>query len=176
MDVQVVYFALPNELRLALRRAEDELPIHYVRSGLFDSNNITNYQTLLHLDTLGQNAKGDINFGDSFLVLPRCTEPVVETVPQRRGGIKYAIGQSRNPQSVHLVLPGTFGDIAVIGGRLGTINVQSKDLYAALRKQLLKGFESIKGWYLSPEAREWLNRGKRITTSIKSPPEYDLAV
>jgi hypothetical protein len=171
---QSVYFALPEELRDALKRLGSTGKYDFVHMGMFDSPDVPYYSSLEQWQNLGKNRGGALVHGDSFLVQSHGSSASVETVEQVKGGVKHFVSQKGNPHSAELLLPGTYGDDALVAGRIATVSKEGEGLYRALRRFLLKGYRNIKGWYVSPGAYEWLRAGKRLTTNAKAPHEYDL--
>lgn len=62
------------------------------------------------------------------------------------------------------------GDVSAIGGSSAAAAIQRH-----LGRELTRGFETVKGWRVGPEAARLLDAGWRLVTiSIRSPAGYDL--
>jgi hypothetical protein len=98
-------------------------------------------------------------------------------VPQRRGGIKYAIDQLENPGSVVIRPGGILGESALIAGMVGTVHHDKKaeSLFRAFSDTLKQDFIKVKSYFVGPEAKKLHDRGKRLTKSLNAPKERDLS-
>jgi len=100
----------------------------------------------------------------------------VMEVPQRRGGVLYAIDEVGNPSAAILQLGGVFGDDCLIVTTLmGTSDDGSREMARMVARELVRGFVKLSVYYVGPEAIEFLRAGRRLTHSARSPREYDLS-
>jgi hypothetical protein len=90
---QQSFFATKADLELLLREVESERQLQFVETGLFDSPSVEPIHSLLGAPSLGHLSAGDHNQGPCYLVASQDISIVVRTVPQRRGGTKYAVDQ-----------------------------------------------------------------------------------
>ena len=109
------------------------------------------------------------------LVADITTEIKVREVPQRNGGMLYTFDWLNNPTGFAFQPGGLFEGRCLISGSIGTAtgNATSIALCRAFMRAIKQGFEKVKSYYLGPEATRLLEEGMRLTTSIKSPPNYD---
>ena len=112
----------------------------------------------------------------------------VRAVSQRRGGIRYAIDNELNPESV-FIWPGGgfdgrakwpgggFEGRAVIAGQIGTgmINPISMELMNLFTREIRKQFKRIKSFFVGPEAEQLLDAGYRLTHGVGTARECDLS-
>jgi hypothetical protein len=114
----------------------------------------------------------------SYLVTLEGATVQVREVPQQSGGIRYAVDQLINPDSITFSHGGFFSPEILLYGRVGTISDSeiSKKLFRAFSSAIAKEFDRVKAFWVGPEANELLRQGCRLTMGAHSPKECDLAV
>ena len=145
----------------------------YVEAGLFVEPERPSFSTGLAIPNLGSSKSGDSVQDPSFIVLTKGSPLSIRDVPQNAGGIRYAIDLLKNPSGMEFHPSGVHGD-SLIAGRIATLSKDSFDLYTRFQGALRRLFGSVKGWRLGPEAASWFNAGRRLTTGVTTPSEYDL--
>lgn len=112
----------------------------------------------------------------AYLVYDKGLDITVRPVPQRKGGVKYAVDILENPHTVDLSCGGLLEGQRLIAGQVGTITTgkPAEEIYALFAKVIRRKFEKIKSYYVGPEAVELLDNGLRLTPTAKSPETYDL--
>jgi hypothetical protein len=174
---QIHIFATKADLEKLLQAIESKQELQFVRAGLFDSPTLNRVTTLLNDTNLGIATKGDNNHETRYLVAGQKESIKIETVPQHGGGTKYAIGSQKvNPKTIIFWPGGVFGETCVIAGSAGTISEDEASLaiFKLFSKEIKQQFSKIKSFYVGKEAGELLDKGWRLTSSVKSPPLYDL--
>ncbi len=173
---QLSFFATKGDLESLLRAVESEQPLQFVVAGLFDSPNIQPMESLLGASNLGSVAGGDANHEPAYLVAGRGIPIEVRPVPQRRGGVKYAVDQLANPKTIAFRTGGVFGKTCLIAGDMGTASddPSSLELFRLFSKQPRHRFTKIKSFYVGREAGELFDKGWRLTANAKAPSLYDL--
>lgn len=173
----ILFFAVQADLRPVLQAVEAKIVVHFVECGMFDSDVIDRRTNMSAFPELGIAKHGNANLEDMFLVLPGTASVVVRPVPQRRGGLKYAIDQIENPGTVVLRPGGAWGDSAVIQGMVGSVHGDpiAKQLMAFFSKEIKTRFTNIKGVWVGDVALQLLDSGMRLSAGVSSPREYDLA-
>lgn len=173
-----MFFALLTDMESILKKAESYLSIHYFKMGMFESRDIPHYRSVFDMPNLGFTLSGDWNRIDSYLVIPQATLPDIRDVPQRAGGIKYAVDQAANAKSIELKLGGIYKEKEniLVAGRVGTISESefSLDTFKLFSSLIRKGFKKIGSFYVGKNAEEKLREGWRLVTNDKSPKGYDL--
>jgi hypothetical protein len=170
-------FATRGDLEPGAQRIEAARRLQYVRTGMSASSSFETYRSLLDIPTLGTNETGSHVTGDCFLVLREGARVAVERVPQRNGGVMYAVDQGSNPGSIAFWPGGLYKDESLVCGHIGTVSESSEsvELYDAFTRALLKGFTKVKSYQVGPEALRLLDEGRRLVTiGVRSPAEYDL--
>lgn len=170
------FFGTRGDLEPWLRAFESVAPAVYVMAGLFDSPEPRCFPSALDLG-LGRAVTGAMASEDRYLLLVAGVEPRVRPVPQRSGGTKFAIDQQFNPDSVVCCFGGVHAGRVLISGEIGTIGASeiSGEMFKLLARLLTRDFVHIGSYWVGPEAREMLQQGWRLTFSVRSPVEYDLA-
>jgi hypothetical protein len=151
--------------------------LQYARCGLFDSEDCPVFDELLSLPHFGIAQTGDSNFEPTYLVLPKGTSVNVRTVPQRRGGTKYAVDQLVNPGTVVIRPGGKYRDVAVIAGMVSTVHRDgtADKLMKAFSASLKTDFVRVKSYAVGPEAKKLHDLGLRLTKSVQMRQEFDLS-
>jgi hypothetical protein len=172
-------FATRADLVAGLKQAEEQLEIRYYRSDelRFDSQ-FEQFDSLVGWAELGRNTTGDHTGGHRFLVVHKQTRIKVERIRQTGGGVRYALDQLRNPDSVTFLPGGIYGDNRIlVCGHIGTASESdiSIVLYKAFTRAVTKGFEKVGAYRVGPEASRLMEQGYRmVTIGVTSPAEYDL--
>lgn len=172
---QVHFFATQADLKALLGVVELQRKLQFVRAGLFDESDQKREITLLD-SNLGIAVKGDKNLEVRYLVSDRATSVEIRAVPQYGGGTKFAIDQKSNPKTIIFWPGGVFGENCVIAGSAGTISDDEASLaiFKLFSKEIKRQFKKIQSFYVGKEAEGLLDKGWRLTSSLNSPPLYDL--
>lgn len=173
---RIDFFATRSDLEPLLTSVERKRPVKYVEAGLFDASTVAEWTSFTDIPQFGVATRGDTNQEPEFLVAPAQTVVQVRTVPQRRGGSKFAVDQEVNGDSIALRPGGRLGSVAVIAGRVGTVSdsAESRSLFDDVARELKQRFTKIRSYQVGAEAERLLDGGYRLTASIRSPPLYDL--
>lgn len=176
MSRSIAFFAAGEDLKGVAAAIEAERRLQYVLTGLFDTRELLTADSVEDIESFGIAQKGDQAQERSYLVAA-ATRPInVREVPQRRGGVKYAIDQMENPATLVISPGGRFGDVAVIGGQIGTAtdDVAALELFKSFEREIKRRFSKVKSYYVGPSAKALMESGARLTTSVRSPAEFDL--
>ncbi|HEX8171500.1 MAG TPA: hypothetical protein VF824_13255 [Thermoanaerobaculia bacterium] len=175
MTQQLMFAADTADIRAAMEAVTARQPLLFTRTGLFDTNTFER-QAYAELQNVGVAASGDANFEPSYLVTEPDTIIVVRSVPQRRGGTKYAIDQAANRDSVLIQFGGRNSADVIILGRIGTISdtARSKALYNLFAKEIRGRFTKVGMFYVGPDAMAAMRAGQRVTDNVRRSAEYDL--
>lgn len=162
---QTVFFATHADLAAVVRDVMAVRPIDIVQGGLSSEPSLV---VLTDAD--------DLREFETYLIVDRGAPVNLREVPQRAGGLKYAVDQVDNAHSVVLQTGGKYTAQHLIAGQAGTVggNKQSDDLYAVIAKDIRKRFEKVKSYYVGPEAASMLDGGLRLSATPNAPPTYDL--
>ena len=124
---QIFIFSDLEDLRSILHDFETNYNVQYYATGLFDNPDTPKYSSIFDVTNLGISNVGDWNLCLNLLVIDKSDSIKIREVPQRKGGIKYAIDQMINPRSILLKTGGAFKEGVLVAGAVGTI---SNDLYS----------------------------------------------
>jgi hypothetical protein len=179
MSQQVQFFATRSDLFRGVEQFEASEAIDYVLCKMDQSKEFKSYTRLSDWEPLGSTNSGSHIGGDFFLVKNARTPLNVEEVPQKRGGVLYAIGQNLNPSSMVLRPGGIYRQGLLICGSAGTASdsTDSLKLYQAFKQSLARAFKKVKKCFVGDEALRLADDGWRlITMHTGEDPSYDLRV
>jgi hypothetical protein len=172
------FFAMADDLIPVFERADKKQPLVYTLAGLFDSPELIHAERGADLPSLRQPApcKGTVG-RPRYLVLPRELSVQIREVPQRAGGIKYAVDQLINPDSITISHGGVPEPSILLNGEVGTCTDSeiSVSLYRSFANAIGKHFVQVRAFWVGPEAYRLFKNGWRLTGNVDSPREYDLA-
>jgi hypothetical protein len=173
---QCHFFASPDDLLRVFDRVESQHSISFVLAGMFETSQFAVFHAGAALPTLRSPAGRQSIECPTYLVMPVSTPINVRSVPQRTGGVSFAIDQLENPDSTTLTHGGFHSPDVLISGRVATVSVTptGKKLQSAFSRAIAKQFTRVKAFYVGPEAYNCLQQGCRLTFNVDAPPEYDL--
>ena len=175
---QTHFFATRGDLEQITKTVESDIPVQYVRSGLFDNPRPTIYHSFLDYEDFGVNRRGQAtNAAQLFLVMESGRRPGMREAPQFEGGVKYGIDQMQNPDSISFSPSGFYDARTLIAGKIATISNHpvSTKIYSRFRKAISRNSTKVGYAHVFKEAMEFMKSGGRmVTMGIDSPPEYDL--
>jgi hypothetical protein len=176
--MQRLFYATADDLLPVFECVESKHRLAYALCGLFLSRESESYPAGALLPSLRQPATHpNAIAGAQYLVTPADQAVVVRDVPQKPGGIRYAIDQLANPDSITIQPCGIYPPDVLLHGRVATV---SSTAFASLVQRafasaVAKFFQHIQAFYVGPKAHELWRSGYRLTQSAQSPREYDLA-
>lgn len=167
---QLPFFATEDDLLSLLQTVESIRQLRLVAGGLFDDVPDVEPRELAVVTSCC--AKRET----TYLVFAPGIHIAVRPVPQRRGGVKYAVDQLANPKTIAFRPGGSLARGCLVAGQLGTISEDpdSLELFQICSKQMRRVFTRIKAYYVGIEASKLLDQGWRLTANPKSPTLYDL--
>lgn len=177
MAGQVLFYGSTNDIKQFITSIEEHNKFEYHLTGLLDKNQILKFSSLMEAKGIGIAKAGNNLFCDKFLISNPGTEIIIRDVPQSKGGVKYAIDQLKNPDTINFLPAGIFNEKnAIIEGSIATASNSeiSKHIYNLFSKHLKRGFKRNGIVYIGTEAREMLNSGWRLTQNVNSPNVYDV--
>lgn len=175
---QIFFYGLKDDMLNIIKHIESNFNIKYASVGLKDEIHSC-FNTLLEkIDDMDNIEYGDWNQNDKYLILPKNQELKIRSVPQRGGGVKYAIDQMINKNSIVFYLGGKFENKAIIASKIAAIYDEefSINTFNFFSKQIKKEFKKINEFYVGVQALKESGNGLRLTTNINSPIEYDLKI
>ena len=126
------------------------------------------------IEWLGRSRYG--NQRDSLIfVFQNGVEPIIRAIPQKKGGIRHALDQGTNPNSLVFSPSALFGDALIIGEVMAVKdNEVSYGLYKTFCRILRKTRTKVGRAWLGREALDAFLSGARLTYSAKAPRFNDL--
>lgn len=169
------FYATRADLEPGIRAMESIRSLKYVERGLFPDATPRTLGSALSIPNLGLSNTGDLNLNPFYLVLDSELPIEIRTVPQRRGGVMYAIDEVSNPTAMILAPGGLHEENCIIVGQaMASSDNRSQQVYRRLVSCLVRGFMKVDVYYVGPEALRLWREGARLTHSEKRPIEYDL--
>jgi hypothetical protein len=153
--------------------------LNYTLCGLFESRQFTSAHSGGALPSLRLPAPHPSAIACPQYLITEVEAPVeVREVPQKAGGVLYAIDQLANPDSIIVQPGGLYPPDVLLHGRVGTVSSTrfAAQLQRAFASAIAEFFEHIRAFYVGHQAHDLWRRGYRLTPSAHSPREYDLAV
>lgn len=177
---QLMFHATKEDLAPILSFIETVFDMKYILTGLFESNLPIIYGSHKEILNLGYT---DSSFygstSNSFMLMEKNREILVREVPQRKGGILYAIDPMKNPQSIELKIGGIYTkeEEVLVMSRTSYIheNPFSESIYKELTKKIKKEFKKYDFMeWVGPHAEQKLKDGWRLVQDAKRSTDYDL--
>lgn len=146
--------------------------------GLFDSNLIITYNSVFEISNFCLPKVSDWNKDLRVIAIPKDMTLTIRNVPQKVGGVKYAVDPLENHISICFQFGGIYQDGILIAGNCFTTNPNdySLQVFKDFSTRMKKSFKKIGTFYVGKKAEEKLKKGWRLVTNEKSPREYDLAL
>jgi hypothetical protein len=180
MSKQIMFFAVFEDIEEILRDIERSIQITYYLTGLLDEISIPAYNSAFDIPNVGIVYAGDWNHIHNFLVTKSSTLLNVRNIPQRMGGMKYAVDQLANSESITVKFGGLYKlqENVIVAGRIGTIsnNTDSNEIFKLFSTKIKKDFKKIGAFYVGKNAEQKLKSGWRLVTDSRLTKEYDLAI
>ncbi|MES2389560.1 MAG: hypothetical protein V4543_16265 [Bacteroidota bacterium] len=177
---QTLFFLVYEDIGQLFRDMETMIDTRYYKAGLLDTRNIPSYNSIFEAPNVAIALSGDWNKIDSYIILKKTILLNIREVPQRVGGMKFAVDQMNNPKSIELKLGGIYQQKSnvIVAGRIATISEDSDsiEMYKLFTIKLKKKFKKIGAFYVGPIAEEKMKKGWRLVTNENLPKEHDLAL
>jgi hypothetical protein len=173
---QLSFFGTREDLEDILRPIEASRQLEFVRTGTFEAPSSESTPSLLGARDLGVASAGETHMAATYLVVNRGSQVRFRPIEQRKGGVRYAVDQLENPESIVFRPGGTYGESTIIAGQVGTGSERSEalELYRTFEREIRRRFSKIRSFYVGRNAAELLDKGWRLTVNEKSPQLYDL--
>lgn len=170
------YYATRTDIVAILEDFERKFNVHYAAAGSYDTPHIAQYATIGAIPEAGRMSADAAHKGKKYLIALEATTFSSVEIQQRDGGLRYAVDQRANPNTVVLAPGGAFDDKTILAGSLGTTNSSpvSMQLMRTLGRLLRSQWSAIQSYYVGPEAEAILDMGGRLTAIVGMPGEYDL--
>ncbi len=175
---QIFFFATATDIEPIIKSIETSFSIKYYEIGLFDSKINGLYNSVFEIPNLGFPKTGDWIKDTYIIAIPKDKSLVIREVPQKIGGIKYAVDALENQNSISFQFGGIYKEGVLVAGKCGIafLNDFSLKVFKEFSTRMSKNFKKIGTFYVGPIAEEKLKEGWRLVTNEKSPKEYDLAL
>jgi hypothetical protein len=174
----IQFFATKDDILPVTGWVESQRRIKYVRTGLFEDQKTAVYRRADDLPNLGIATSESAIGGDCYLVADADLTINIRKVPQVVGGVRYAVDQFQNPQTVAFQAGGFWAEEILLYGRVGTASddTGSIGLYRLFASAIRKHFVRAGAYYVGPAAKQCAIQGCRLTIGAQSPREFDLSI
>lgn len=177
---QLIFYTVKEDIEEILEEIEKSIDIKYCKSGMFNNINTPYYHSIIDSPNFGHATSKDWNRIDNYLVMKKDELLKVESIPQRKGGILYAVDPLLNTRCISIKIGGTLieDDNIIIAGSIGTSSVDdfSISIYKLFTSKIKKKFKKIGAFYVSKIAEKKIKEGCRLVTNADFSKEYDLAI
>jgi hypothetical protein len=169
------FFASIDDIRPVIQEAEKMEKFEYILTGLFNKPDVNVFSSAFEIGGLGI-ANGDQVLEPIYIIARTGLLVHPRVIPQKKGGIKFAIDAINCKGIAVFSFGGIFKNEAIINGQLSAFHTDhaGMDILNLFLKPIKKRFTIAKGYFVGPDAKRLYHTGYRLTTSIKSPKEYDL--
>jgi hypothetical protein len=171
-------YAVKEDLLPVLEALESDGSVKYVRRGgqLLEPTLIA-FDHAKDIPNLGKATAETGNFCDTFLVCKSELQIVVRSA-RVLGQERFFIDQLYNPDTVTLTPAGMWNKEVLLAGYVGTASdsVESQKLMKRFHSAIRRRFVKITAYWVGHGALELLPSGKRLTSAVQSPPEFDLTI
>lgn len=166
MAKRILFFSLRSEMNALFSQISSGIPVAIAR---------VDFEASLDASTFDP-CDFPFELEKTYLVISASAQPQKRAVQQRAGGVRYAVDQVNNPDSVAFRAGGRVGDNMLVAGEVSTISeaTLSKKLFLAFQRETRNNFEKVGAYYVSPLAAAMLDSGARLVYTSKAASEYDL--
>jgi hypothetical protein len=169
-------FCTQSDLLSLFDLVEASSALTYAQTGLWEVAVAKLYASGRDLPNLGISILGETSTEASYLVLEAGQTANVEAVPQRNGGVLYAVDQMLNPDTVVLKPGGIYRHECVIAGQLAAISTSSASqaLFVRFSRAIRQTFSKHRSYWIGVEAHDLWKNGMRLTIGATVPSQFDL--
>ena len=173
---QTVFYAVANDMSDLLAALEVAQDVQYTRTGLFAERDPVTVRSYREIPDFGIAIHPTAVANPSYMMSLRGETVDSTPIPQKAGGVLFAVDQSSNSNAIFLQPGGRYGSDVILYGTVGTMSPsqQALTLYKIVSKLLRKKFSPVNEYLVGPDAFEAWNAGARLTIAVQSPPEFNL--
>ncbi len=171
------FFATTADIANVIKDVEHNHQMFYVKSDLSKDASTQPISTGLSIPALGQAANDDTMHCPAYVVTQSIEAISIRAIPQRSGGVLFAVDQLSCPHSIILRPGGLFDRKAIISGSCGTTTNTdvSKRLFTVWSLAFKDQFRRVRSFMVGPEAERLLDEGFRLTSRMSAPQSHDLS-
>src|SRR5579872_6190383 len=111
---QIMFYATAFDLGSVLTELEAKQSLQYTLIGLFSDNDLRTCFSYSDIDGFGHAAHPTAVANPSYLLALRGTAVISVEVPQRSGGVLFAVDQRSNPDTIVLRPGGRHGNEVIL--------------------------------------------------------------
>ena len=168
-EESIDFFATERDLRQGLENFSTDGEYLFHLMEMLDEEDAPRYMWM-DIPDLGTPVANQSMLLPMYLVRIKDEEPIVQRVPQRRGGVKYTIELVDNPGSIVFKPGGMYREECLLNGSVyaETSDESSAKMYGHFRKTFFADFQKIKTFLVGPQASEYLDAGGRLVINAKA--------
>jgi|SRR6266850_2938469 len=176
---QILFFAVKDDLTPVLKAVEQGGSLKYALMRDYDTSHYPSFRQGSDIPNLGYATSDSAQSCDSFLVAESSVSlnvrPIDLAAEVHR---RFSMDQLLNPDTVTFTPGGLRNDDVVLHGRVATVSksVRAQQLMKRFHSAFKEHYKKVKAFYVGPNAFDFLESGKRLTISVQSPREFDLAI
>jgi hypothetical protein len=173
---QINFYATYDDIGEVLEKLEAREDVMYVQTGLFDSDRPHIFESYKAINSLAVSVDGDANHVPGYLIMRKASQIVMRKVPQKSGGIRFAVDQNLIPDSLYFQSGGMCSNTIIVPGRIGIVHQTaiSKGLFEIFARFMVKNFSKVKSYYVGREAYALWRNGMRLGLGLKASTDIDL--
>ncbi len=173
---EIIFLLTAEESFEIYHEIDSSTKVNFFQAGLFDDNNIKVYTSILELPHIGFVLTGDWLRNERYLILNKEAKLDVRAVPQKKGGIKYAVNQKTNFDSIIFKPSGIFQERIIVAGSVSTVwdTESALELYKMFSSKIKMKTRRIGSYFVGRKAEEKLKLGWRLVQDAGFSSEYDL--
>jgi hypothetical protein len=175
-----MFFTTLKDITIIIKEIESAYSLKYFQDELSDEKYFSSFNSAFDIPNLGYTEHGDWNLSQSYFVIPKSEVLSIREIPQRKGGIKYAVDENVNKNNIEFKPCGIYTgkENIIVAGRIATISETefSQQLYKDFATKIKKNFSKIEEFYVGKEAEQKLRSGWRLVTNEKLAMGFDLKI
>lgn len=179
MSKDSIHFFLNRESLLdVFLECEKDATFHYIKIGPRDESAKDDYSSIVEIPNLGISPHGTSPLDPRYLLLPKESVAVSREIKLNSSGSVYVIDQLQNPDSLVVSFGGRHSPTEQVAGSVTTAK-GGPFSYGLLKKILVevrKMSTLKKSFWVDTSSLQEAKNGTRLTTDVRGPKEYDLAL
>ena len=173
---QTMFYATKTDMTDVLASLEAIQPFQYTLTGLFREREPLTLRSCRDIPDLGIASHPTAIASPAYLMSLQGETVDVREVPQKAGGMRFAIDQRANANTTVIRPGGRYGDRVILHGTFDTISLSQHalTLYGIVSKLLRQKFQPVEECLVGPDAFRAWKEGARLTIAVQSHTKFDL--
>ena len=173
---QTMFYSTETDMASILSSLEAIQPFQYTLTGLFREREPLTVRSYRDIPDLGIASHPTAIVSPAYLMSLQGETVDVREVPQKAGGVRFAIDQRANANTTVIRPGGRYGEDVILYGTFDTVSASQHalTLYGIVSKLLRQRFQPVEEYLVGPDALRAWKSGTRLTIAVQSPAEFDL--